>query len=74
LSPQAAALLAQLRDQVVVAQQALDRLVEERLQAVITDLTAKRTIASARLHAAPERWHGREGEEVRYLIQAREGE
>ena len=70
LSAQAAALLTQLREQTVVPSQALDRLVEERVQAVVAELTTNHAVASARLHPVPV--HGWEGAEVRYMIQARE--
>ena len=62
-----------IRDRAVVSLQAMDRLAEERMQAVITDLTTNHSIASARLHLAPGKLRGREGAEVRYMIQAREG-
>lgn len=73
LSAEATALLAQLRGQVVVAQSALERLAAERVQAVIADLTVNPAIAPSRLHLAQEKSRGREGVEVRYLIQAGEG-
>ncbi|MBI3302114.1 MAG: DUF748 domain-containing protein, partial [Deltaproteobacteria bacterium] len=73
LSAQAAALLDQLRGQTVVSQQALDRLAQERVQAVMTGLTANPAIALARLHLASEKLRGQDGAEVRYMLQAREG-
>jgi len=73
LSAEAAALLAQLRGQVVVTQSALERLAAERVQAMIADLTTNAAIAPSRLHLAQEKPRGQEGGEVRYMIQAREG-
>ncbi len=71
LSPQAATLLAQLREQVTIAQQARDRLAQDRLQAVITSLTATRGVTQDRLRLSPEKLRSREGPEVRYIVQAK---
>ena len=73
LSAQATALLTQLRTQAVVSLQALDRLAAERVQAVMAELATNHAVAAARLHAGPEKLHGRGSAEVRYTIQAREG-
>ena len=45
----------------------------KRVQAVMAELTTNHAVAAARLHAAPEKLHGRDSAEVRYTIQAREG-
>jgi hypothetical protein len=71
LSVPAAALLTQMRDQVTVAPQARDQLVQDRLQAVISTLTATRGLTPGRLHLSAEKLRGREGPEVRYIVQAR---
>jgi hypothetical protein len=71
LSAQAAALLAQLRDQVTVSQQARDYLAQDRLQTVINSLTANPGVTQGRLHPSPEKLRNREGPEVRYIVQAR---
>jgi uncharacterized protein involved in outer membrane biogenesis len=71
LSPQAATLLGQLREQVTISQQARDRLAQDRLQAVITSLTANRGVTQERLRLSPEKLRSREGSEVRYIVQAK---
>ncbi|MBI3799617.1 MAG: DUF748 domain-containing protein [Deltaproteobacteria bacterium] len=71
LSAQATAVLAQLRDQVTVSQQARDHLAQDRLQAVITSLAANPGVTQGRLHTSPEKLRSREGAEVRYIVQAR---
>lgn len=72
LSPQAAELLAQLRKQVVIPADAAARLAAERVQAVISGLTAFHAVPAARLHLNPEKQRGPGGPEVRYVIQTRE--
>lgn len=74
LSAEAAALLARLRAQVVVPPQDLERLAAERVQQVSTDLASRHAIASSRLLRARGKTPGREGAEVRYLLQAADGE
>jgi uncharacterized protein involved in outer membrane biogenesis len=70
LSAEASTLLAQLRAQAVVPAQDLERLAGERVQKVITDLTTRHTIAASRLRLARGKTPGREGTEVRYVLQS----
>ncbi len=71
LSAQATALLTQRRDQVTLAPQVKDRLSQDRVQAVISVLTANPGVTQGRLHLSLEKLRGREGPEVRYMVQAR---
>ncbi|HEV8712020.1 MAG TPA: hypothetical protein VGX03_04230, partial [Candidatus Binatia bacterium] len=71
LSDQATALLTQMRDQVTVSSQAKDQLVQDRLQAVISILTTTAGVTQGRLRLSSEKLRGREGPEVRYMVQAR---
>jgi hypothetical protein len=73
LSGEATALLADLREKTRVSPQALEQLTQERVQAVIAALTANSGVAASRLHLSQEKLRGREGAEVRYMIQAKEG-
>jgi hypothetical protein len=73
LSEQAAALLQQLRQQTIVAPQALKQLADARVQTVIAALTTgSRGISAGRLHRAPDKPRGRNAPVVQYMIQARE--
>jgi hypothetical protein len=72
LSESATALLEQLRKTTVVAPEAVERLVGERLQIVMTELTTQHAVAIARLHIHPEKQRGPGAAEVRYVIQTRE--
>ena len=71
LSAEAAALLAKLREQVTIAPQLLENLAQERVQMVIASLTANTAIPASRLHPSSEQRRGREGAEVRYMVQAK---
>jgi hypothetical protein len=50
-----------------------DQLVQDRLQAVTSVLTATPGVPQGRLHVSSEKLRGREGPEVRYMVQARAG-
>lgn len=71
LSAQATALLTQMRDQMTIAPQVRDGLSQTRVQAVISILTANPGVTQGRLSPSPEKLRGRDGPEVRYMIQAR---
>lgn len=73
LSAEAVTLLAQLREQVPVAPQLLENLAQERMQMVIAALTANSAISASRLRSSAEQMRGREGAEVRYMVQAKQG-
>jgi len=73
LSESATALLEQLRKTTVVAPEAVERLVGERLQTVTIELTTQHAVATTRLHIHPEKQRGPGTAEVRYVIQTREG-
>jgi hypothetical protein len=73
LSAPAAALLSQLREQTTVSPQALAQLTQERVQTVMTALTANTAVAASRLQLSQEKRRGRDGAEVRYLLQAQGG-
>lgn len=70
LSTEASTLLAQLRAQAVLPAEDLERLATERVQGVIADLITRHAIASSRLLLARGKAPGREGAEVRYLLQS----
>lgn len=72
LSESATMLLEQLRKTTVVAPEAVERLVGERLQTVTTELTTRHAVATTRLHVHPEKQRGPGAAEVRYVIQTRE--
>jgi hypothetical protein len=74
LSESATTLLKQLRKKIVVAPEAVEQLIRERLQTVTTVLTTQHAVAAARIHVHPEKQRGPGGAEVRYVIQTREGE
>jgi len=71
LSAQATTLLTQMRDQVTIAPQVKDSLSQDRVRAVISALTANPGVPQRRLHLSPEKLRGREGPEVRYMVQTR---
>jgi len=73
LPAEAAALLAKLREQVTVAPQLLENLAQERVQMVLASLTANSAIPASRLRLSAEQMRGREGAEVRYMVQAKQG-
>lgn len=72
LSAQATALLTQLRERVVMSPQAMAQLSLERVQTVMNTLTATAALTASRLRLSPDKLRGREGAEVRYMVQARE--
>lgn len=73
LSESATTLLKQLRKKTIVAPEAMERLIGERLQTVTTVLTTQRAVAATRIHVHPEKQRGPGAAEVRYVIQTREG-
>lgn len=72
LSPQATALLAQLRKQTKVTAEMAEQLAQERVRAVLSELTIRHAVAADRLHISPEKQRGAGSAEVRYTIQTRE--
>ncbi len=74
LSESATTVLEQLRKNTVVAPEAVEQLIGERLQTVTTALTTQHAVAATRIHIHPEKQRGPRAAEVRYAIQTREGE
>ena len=73
LSESATTLLVQLRQTTVLAPEVTERLIAERVQKVMTELTAHQAIDATRLQARQEKQRGAGAAEVRYVIQTREG-